>query len=153
MADAVSTHIVRHFERVLPEAPHGGADLLSSLGGHLLDPIEPSHWLIVEAVVATRRDAELAEMIRRSFEEEDGRITKAVQQAKDDGHIDRSLSTVAVAQFALALGMGMTVGRLLERNMPKVDDWNTVIERVLAAAAPNFGSLFEPAANDQRGTP
>ena len=136
MADALGTHLATHFEAVLPEAPAGGVDLLSSLGAHLLDPATPSHWLIVEAIVATRRDPELADMIRRSFEEEEGRLSKAVQQAKDDGHIDRTLSTLAIAQFALSLGMGMSMGRLLNRQQPSVEEWTAVIDRVLLAAAP-----------------
>jgi len=136
MADALGTHLASHFEAVLPEAPAGGLDLLSSLGAHLVAPAGPSQWLIAEAVVATRRDPELADMIRRSFEEEESRISKAVQQAKDDGHIDRSLSTAAVAQFALAIGMGMNMGQLVGRGRPDAEDWSTIIDRVLDAAAP-----------------
>jgi len=147
MADALGTHLVRQFERVVPEAPVGGADLLSSLGEHLIDPVEPSNWQIVEAVVATRRHPELADMIRRSFEEEGSRINKAVQQAKDDGQIDKSLSTVAIAQFSMALGMGMGIGRLLGREQPEVADWTEVISRVLAAATPEFTELFQPGAS------
>ncbi len=144
MADALGTHLVAQFERVIPEAPSGGTDLLSSLGVHLLDPPQSANWLIVEAVVATRRHPELADMIRRSFEEEESRINKAVQQAKDDGQIDRSLSTTAIAQFAMALGMGMGIGQLLGREQPTAESWAEVINRVLGAASPEFSQLFTP---------
>lgn len=142
MADALGTHLVRKFDLALPEAPTGGVDLLASLGAHLVDPTHSANWLIAEAIVATRRDPELADMIRRSFEEEQSRINKAVQQAKDDGQIDRSLSTVAVAQFAMAVGMGMGLGPLVGREQPTPDEWDAVITRVIRAASPELSHLF-----------
>lgn len=136
MADALGTHLIAQIERVLPEAPEGGAALLFSMGTHLLDEKKSSDWLVMEAIVATRRDPELADMIRRSFEDDESRIAKHIQQAKDDGQIDRNLSTKAIASFAMALGMGMTVNQLVGRELPEADSWREVIDRVLAAAAP-----------------
>ncbi len=133
---ALGEHLVDQIERVLPEAPRGGADLLFSLGTHLLDPRSGAEWLLLEAIVSSRRDPELAEMIRRSFEDDQSRISKYIQQGKDDGHIDTSLSTSAIAHFAMALGMGMNVSHLLEREQPNADEWRDVIDRVIAAAAP-----------------
>ena len=137
MADALGTHLIAQIERVLPEAPAGGAALLRSMGSHLLDSQSESDWLVMEAIVATRRDPELKDMIRRSFEDDESRIAKHIQQAKDDGQIDRALSTKAIAQFAMALGMGMKIGHLLGREQPAADDWQEVIDRVLEAAAPH----------------
>lgn len=136
MADALGTHLVAQIERVLPEAPAGGAALLFTMGTHLLDVEQASDWLVIEAVVASRRDPELADMIRRSFEDDQSRIAKHIQQAKDDGQIDPSLSTHAIASFAMALGMGMKVSHLIGREQPEADAWREVIDRVLAAAAP-----------------
>ncbi len=143
MADALGNHLAASFERALPEAPAGGTELLSALGEHLLDPADSATWLLAEAVVATRRDPELADMIRRSFEEEEGRITKAVEQAKADGHIDRSLSTLAIAQFALAVGLGMGMGQLIGREQPNPDDWTDVITRVVGSASPELSAHFD----------
>ena len=36
----------------------------------------------------------------------------------------------------MALGMGMNVSHLLEREQPNADEWRDVIDRVIAAAAP-----------------
>jgi len=143
MADALGTHLAANFEQVLPEAPGGGADLLSVLGKHLIDPPTPRNWLILEAVVASRRDPELNDMIRRSFEDDESRVSKAIQQAKDDGQIDRSISTQAIACFALALGTGMNVGQLLGREQPSLEDWNAIIHRVVASASPQFTRFIE----------
>lgn len=133
---ALGEHLVDQIEQVLPEAPNGGADLLFSLGTRLLDERDDSEWLLLEAIVSSRRDPELAAMIRRSFEDDQSRISKYIQQGKDDGQIDVSLSTGAIAHFAMALGMGMTVSHLLERDQPDADEWRNVIDRVIAAAAP-----------------
>lgn len=135
LVDALGAHLVDQIEQVLPEAPQGGVDLLFSLGTHLLDDREGS-WLLLEAIVSSRRDPELAEMIRRSFEDDQSRISTHIQKGKDDGHIDPDLSTEAIAHFAMALGMGMNVSNLLQRQQPEPGEWYAVIERVIAAAAP-----------------
>ena len=137
LVDALGAHLVDQIERVLPEAPAGGAALLFSLGTHLLDERDGTEWLLFEAIVSSRRDPELAEMIRRSFEEDQSRISKHIQQGKDDGQIDTALSTEAIAHFAMALGMGMNVSHLLQRQQPDAEEWRDVIDRVMAAAAPN----------------
>lgn len=133
---ALGEYLVDQIEKVLPEAPKGGADLLYSLGTHLLDERGPSGWLLLEAIVSSRRDPDLADMIRRSFEDDQSRISKYIQQGKDDGHIDVTLSTTAIAHFAMALGMGMNISHLLQREQPNADEWREVIDRVIAAAAP-----------------
>ncbi len=142
MADALSAHLATQIERVLPEAPEGGAALLSSLGSHLIDPPEPGGWLVLEAVVASRRDPDLAASIRRTFEDDESRIAKLIDQAKADAHIDPGLDTRAVAFFCLALGMGVNVRQMLDLDCPSTDDWKTVIDRVLTAASPHFNTLL-----------
>ncbi len=141
---ALGEYLVDQIEKVLPEAPKGGADLLFTLGTHLLDERGESGWLLLEAIVSSRRDPELADMIRRSFEDDQSRISKYIQQGKDDGHIDRMLSTAAIAHFAMALGMGMNVSHLLEREQPNADEWRDVIDRVIAAAAPQPMASMAP---------
>lgn len=146
MADALGSALVDQIEAVLPEAPGGGAALLFSLGTHLLDDRTDSDWLLLEAIVSSRRDPELAATIRRLFEDDQSRIAKHIQQAKDDGEVDLSLSTEAIARFAMALGMGMNVSHLLERPQPDADEWRDVIDRVMTAAAP----LSQPHQGDPR---
>lgn len=142
MADALGTHLATQIERVLPEAPEGGAALLSTLGSHLIDPPEHDGWLVLEAVVASRRDPDLADSIRRTFEDDESRIAKLIEQAKADGHIDAALDTRAVAFFCLALGMGVNVRQMLGLRSPSTDDWNAVIDRVLTSATPHFHTLL-----------
>ena len=151
LVDALGAHLVDQIERVLPEAPTGGAALLFSLGTHLLDERDGTEWLLFEAIVSSRRDPELAEMIRRSFEDDQSRISKHIQQGKDDGQIDPALSTEAIAHFAMALGMGMNVSHLLQRQQPNVDEWRDVIDRVMAAAAPTHnGPTDRPSKEPKR---
>ena len=136
MADALASTVGDQIEQLLPEAPDGGVALLGSLGTHLLDDRCGIDWLLMEAIVASRRDPELADMIRRQFEEETARISKVFQQATDDGHVDQSLSIDAIAHLALSLGMGTRIYQLLERPQPDTADWEVVISRLLAAARP-----------------
>ena len=136
MAAALEHSLADEIERLLPEAPDGGAALLSSLGTHLTDDRDASEWLLLEAMVASRRDPELAETIRGRFNEDNLRIGKILQQAKDDGHIDRDLSIDSLAIFCTALGLGMRTQQLLQLTPPDADEWETVIALLLAAVRP-----------------
>lgn len=136
MADAIASTLGDQIERLLPEAPSGGAALLGSLGTHLLDDRGGLEWLLMEAIVATRRDPELAEMIRRQLEDESRRIGKLFQQAKDDGHADPELSISAITHLAMSLGMGARVYQLLGMPQPESADWGVVIDLLLKAVEP-----------------
>lgn len=136
MAAALEHALADEIERILPEAPEGGAALLGSLGTHLLDERGPEEWLLLEAMVASRRDPELAETIRARFNDDNLRIGKILQQAKDDGHIDRDLSIDSLAIFCTALGLGMRTQQLLQLTPPDADEWETVIALLLAAVRP-----------------
>ncbi len=134
---ALEARLGDEIERLLPEAPEGGAPLLGSLGQHLLDHRHGVDWLLMEAIVASRRDPELAVLIRERFDAERDRLAKLVQEGKDAGHIDAGLPTTAVAEFGTALGLGMRIHQLLDLAPPSTDEWNTVIDILLAAATPD----------------
>jgi len=136
MADALASTVGRQIEQLLPEAPAGGAALLGSLGTHLLDDRGGLDWLLMEAIVATRRDPELADIMRRQFEEESLRIGKLFQQAKDDGHADADLSIPAIAHLAMSLGMGARIYQLLGVPQPEAGEWGVVIDLLLEAVQP-----------------
>jgi len=127
MADALASTVGRQIEQPA---------LLGSLGTHLLDDRGGLDWLLMEAIVATRRDPELADIIRRQFEEESLRIGKLFQQAKDDGHADTDLSIPAIAHLAMSLGMGARIYQLLGVPQPEAGDWDVVIDLLLEAVQP-----------------
>ncbi len=146
LADALGDALVEQIEAVLPEAPDGGAELLHRLGTRLFDMDHSSGWLLLEGIVASRRDTELADVIRRTFEDDEARLAKLVDEGKADGTIDPQLSTEAIVHFAASLGLGVKVGQLIQRSTPPADEWKNVIDVVVGAAAPR------PAAPDLHQT-
>ncbi len=136
LADALGDALVEQIEAFLPEAPGGGADLLHLLGTNLFEMDHSNGWLLLEGIVASRRDPELADVIRRTFEDDESRLAKLVEQGKADGAIDSSLDTAAIVHFAASLGLGVKVGQLIQRTPPGADEWNNVIDVVVGAAAP-----------------
>ena len=139
MAEALARTVGNEIDRLLPQAPEGGTALLGLLGHHLVDGEQQSEWLLMEAIVASRRDPELADMIRHRLDGEHTRIAKIVDEGRSDGNIDPALDIGAVAHFSLALGLGMSLQQLINRPQPDANDWHPLIDRLLAAARPLSG--------------
>jgi TetR/AcrR family transcriptional repressor of uid operon len=110
------------------------AEVLATLGSHLVDDPIPGVDLFLEAIVAARHDADLAERLRHRFSDEDARLSKLVDAAKADGQFDPTISTDAVVRLAHSLGIGMTVSRALGLPMPTDTDWSAVVDRLIVAA-------------------
>jgi hypothetical protein len=114
-----------------------GTAVLEALGAHLVDSDRHAgEDLLFEAFVAARRDASLAAMLRRRIEDQDARLSKLVEEGKADGSIDPALGTDAIVQFSHAVGLGVLLYRIIDRDLPSPQDWTEVITRVVAAAAP-----------------
>ena len=144
LLDAVDHHVSHDIEQLL-RAEHPGesaTDVLASLGSHLLDDLPTGSGLFLEAIVAGRRDPELAAAIRRRVEDEDARLAKLFDEATTDGLVDPDLDRLAIVRLAHAIGFGMTLTRAMGIELPETGAWTTVIDRVIAAVAvPDVQSL------------
>ena len=139
LLDAVDHHVPDQIEQLLRSEHHDGTatDVLASLGGHLLDDLPSGYGLFLEAIVAARRDPDLAERLRLRVEDEDRRLGKLVDEATSDGLFDADLDEQAIVRLAHAIGLGMLLTRSMGLSLPSPDHWHTVIDRVL-------GGLAEP---------
>ena len=137
MIDALDVHMAEHLEAILSNASGSATDVLSQLGSHLLEPgHESADGLFIEAVVAARREPELAAMLERRMADERSRVAKLIGEAKADGVFDPALDTSTVVTFIQSIGLGFSILRTLQFPMPDADEWHTVIDRVVAAALP-----------------
>ena len=146
LLDAVDHHVPDQIERLL-RADHAGespTEVLASLGAHLLDDLPTGHGLFLEAIVAGRRDPELAAAIRRRVEDEDARLAKLVDEAVADGLIDADLDRLATVRLAHAIGFGMTLTRAMGLDLPDTASWTTIIGRVLDAVAASAPAPSHP---------
>jgi len=137
LLEAVDHHVPDSIDNILNggSAVSSPTEALSSLGDHLLDPLDGGHALFLEAVVAARRDPELAERLRRRVEEEDRRLGKLVDEATTEGLFDPGLDEQSVVRLAHAIGFGMLLTRSMGLELPAAENWHEVINRVITGLA------------------
>ena len=141
-------------------------DALLAVGRCLPRRRESRGYLIVEALVAARRDAEVARLMRGYVGEHAGWLAELVGAAQTGGELDPALSPDALAHFCLLLSMGSA---LVTPDLHAVGDgeWATLLSRVAgglaragateprAPAAEPATASMEPAtaATELRGVP
>ncbi|MBD2899561.1 TetR/AcrR family transcriptional regulator [Actinomadura nitritigenes] len=109
--------------------------------------------LVVEALVAARRDADVARPMHDYMGERAAVLEELVRAAQAGGEMDGALSPEAVAHFCLLLAMGSV---LVPPEMHGVGDeeWSALLTRVVAAFAPAGPAPARPAqARPEPGEP
>ncbi len=110
-------------------------DLLLLVGQRLPRRRDARGYLIVEALVAARRDEDVARPMRDYVGERGDWLAELVRIAQADGELDLSMSPNALAHFCLLLAMGSA---LITPDLHAVgdDEWAALLTRVAAALAP-----------------
>lgn len=108
-------------------------DLLTRSGGGDNRP------LLLDAVVASRRDPELAALVAGAMREREDRISRLVRAAQAEGSIDPAIGVETLARFCLMLGAGALVVRSAGLDAPDDAGWDALVVRLLAAFAPARG--------------
>jgi AcrR family transcriptional regulator len=110
-------------------------DLLLVIGRWLPRRRGPSGYLIVEALVAARRDDDVARLMRGYVGERADWLAELVRIGQRAGELDDGLSRDALAHFCLLLAMGSA---LVPPELHGVDgaEWSALLTRVVAALAP-----------------
>jgi AcrR family transcriptional regulator len=143
LVDALRTHGRRLLADLFAADPDRSiTDMLLVIGRWLPRRRDPQSYLIVEALVAARRDEDVAGPMRDYIGERGDWLSQLMQVAQADGEIDPSLSARALAHFCLLLSMGSA---LITPELHAVDDreWATLLARIVTALA----------TTDQTGTP
>jgi AcrR family transcriptional regulator len=109
-------------------------DLLLEIGRWLPRRRDARGYLIVEALVAARRDEDVAQPMREYMGERAGWLSALMQAAQAGGELDPALSPGALAHFCLLLAMGSA---LVTPDLHDVDedDWSALLTRLVAALA------------------
>jgi AcrR family transcriptional regulator len=101
--------------------------------------------LIVEALAAARRDADVAHLMRDYVGERAGWLAELMRVAQAGGEIDPALSPNALAHLCLLLAMGSA---LVTPDLHPVGDeeWAALLSRVIAGLARTAGTAQTGAA-------
>jgi AcrR family transcriptional regulator len=115
------------------------ADVLLETGRSLRRRPEPEAYLVIEALVAARRDEPLAGSVRPYIRERADRLAALVQEGQARGELDPGVSPRAVAHFCVALAMGSA---LVPPDLHDVGDeeWAALLARLVAALSPTASS-------------
>jgi len=143
---ALRTHGRQLLAEALAADPDAAVtDLLLLIGRQLPRRRAARGYLIVEALVAARRDEDVARLMRDYMGERGDWLAGLVRVAQDDGELDPSLSPGALAHFCLLLAMGSA---LVTPGLHAVaeDEWAGLLTRIVAGLAP-------AAVTRQTGTP
>jgi len=136
LVDALRTHGRRLLADLFAADPDRSiTELLLAIGRWLPRRRDPRGYLIVEALVAARRDQEVAGPMREYIGERADWLSELVRLAQAGGELDPVLSPNALAHFCLLLAMGSAL-------VPPVlhavgdDEWAALLTRLAAALAP-----------------
>src|SRR5947209_5914719 len=107
-------------------------DLLLVIGGWLPRRRDARGYLVIEALVAARRDEDVARLMRGYVGERADWVGGLVRVGQNDGELDPALSPDAVAHFCLLLALGSA---LVPPELHAVDaaQWAELLTRVVGA--------------------
>jgi AcrR family transcriptional regulator len=136
LVDALRTHGRRLLADLFAADPDRSiTDLLLAIGRWLPRRRDPRGYLIVEALVAARRDQDVARPMRDYIGERADWLSELVRLAQAGGELDPVLSPNALAHFCLLLAMGSA---LVPPSLHAVgdDEWAALLARLAAALTP-----------------
>jgi AcrR family transcriptional regulator len=134
LAEAIRSTMADEFDVLFAQHRFQGraADLLETVGSHLIARSPgPERALLVEAFVASRRDAEVAEVMRQHLAERAERLGGVIDASKAVGLVDPTIDTAAVVHFAHAVGLGFLLYEAVDVTHPDPAAWDDVIHRVV----------------------
>ena len=134
LRDHGSTELAALF---LDDPDRSVVDLLVTLGQGLAERPAEHGALVIEALVAARRDSEVAGMMGGHLSERDDWLVGIIRDGQTEGAIDPDLSPEALSRYCLMLLLGSIL--LPAAGLPPVDpdDWAALITRLGEALRPH----------------
>jgi AcrR family transcriptional regulator len=137
LADALRCHGERATASLFPpDSPRDAATVLATLGSRLGTHDGSDSALLAEALLASRRDAELAQVLANALGEREALIAALVGAGQSGGVLTDEITPEVAARFSMMLGLGSLL--IDDLDMPAVDpaEWTAFIRRFVAAFGP-----------------
>ncbi len=142
-ADLLVAALQAHGRRMLAEMfaadpSRSVTDLLLVIGQRLLQRRDARGALVIEALVAARRDDDVASSMHDYMGERADWLAGLIEVAQADGELDHAVSPNALAHFCVLLAMGSA---LVTPDLHAVDEkeWAALLTRLVAGLAPAPG--------------
>jgi AcrR family transcriptional regulator len=136
LVDALRAHGRRLLADLFAADPDRSVtELLLTIGRWLPRRRDARGYLIIEALVAARRDANVSRLMHDYVDERAQWVGDLVRVGQNDEELDRALSPDAVAHFCLLLAMGSALIPP-ELHAVDADEWVALLTRVVHALSP-----------------
>jgi TetR/AcrR family transcriptional repressor of uid operon len=139
LAAAVQRSVPEQFEALFAESVQAGraTDLLQAAGAHLVGRPPCPTDLLLEAVVAARRDPEVAAVVRDALAARRDRWVELIEASKARGTFAEDVDTDAVVHFAHAVGLGFLIYEAVGVPNPDPERWRSLIATLVAPLNPS----------------
>jgi len=133
LRDHGSTELAALF---LDDPDRSVVDLLVTLGQGLTERPREHGALVIEALVAARRDREVAGMMGGHLSERDEWLVGLIREGQAEGAIDPDISPEVVSRYCLMLLLGSILLPAAGLGPVDADDWAAFIARLGEALRP-----------------
>lgn len=148
LLDALDVVLVQQVADLLAAGPGtSAADVLESLGVHLVDRDPASDALLLEAMTTARRDPAFRALFHARVLDEESHLVRLIDTGKQSGIVDPGLSTAAIVTLCQAISFGFVAMGAIEKPIAPADEWKAVIHRLITAALPTPSSSSPTPAN------
>jgi AcrR family transcriptional regulator len=136
LVGALRAHGRRHLADMFAADPgRSVAEMLLATGRRLRRRPDAGGYLLVEALVAARRDEDVARPMRDYMGERADWLAQLIRTAQASGELDPDVSAEALAHFCLLLTMGSALVTP-ESHAVDENEWAELLTRLMAALAP-----------------
>lgn len=105
-----------------------------SIVGSTVDQRPPAAAaLVIEAIVASGRDPEVATLVRSWLESGEELLASSLRDAQRNGIVDDAIDAATISRLATIIGLGSYLTGGLGVAAPDHDDWGRVITRIVDA--------------------
>jgi AcrR family transcriptional regulator len=107
------------------------ADLLVARGAALDRRTAAEGSLLMEAIVAAKRDPKVARLLAEMFAEREALVAELVRGAQQAGGLEGNVAAESVSRFTLMLALGSLVVAAIELPAIDHDDWSALITALI----------------------
>jgi TetR/AcrR family transcriptional repressor of uid operon len=130
--EAIGARSASEIDELLREV-HGATlpMALRDLGRRIVE--RDARALLLDAVVASRRDPDLADHLRERAEGRESWLAEVTRDAQSEGVVDPTIDAEALARLCTTIALGTLVVRALDLPVPDSHGWGDIVDRLVTA--------------------